>query len=112
MPNLNGVRDSVLLHTIKHDLNAGVSWFEHEAEDVGLFLWNTLKSAFIALEPLEGQILMDILSAAVLDAAGGKSIEEIESHALNLATDEQKSVLLKAGSGIVQTVIAGIKAGS
>lgn len=101
---------SALLQTIETDLKAGVSYLEQEAESVGLFLWNTLKAAFIALEPAEAQILTTVLGNAVTDAAGGKSIEQIESDALNTATEAEKAVLAKAGSGVVQTIIAGIKA--
>lgn len=101
---------STLLQTIRTDLAAGMSYLEKEAESAGLFLWNTLKGAFVALEPAEAAILTDVLGTAVGAAAGGKTIEQIETDALNTATVEQKAVLVKAGSGIVQTVIAGIKA--
>lgn len=100
---------NTLLQTIESDLSAGESWFEDNALSVGLFLWNTLKSAFVALGPEEGQILVDALTAAVSGATAGHSIEQIETDALNQATVEQKAVLVKAGSGVVQTVIAGIK---
>lgn len=99
-----------LLKTIESDLSAGESWLEHEALDAGLFLWNTLKAAFIALGPVEGQILSSVLSGAVANAAAGQSIEQIETSALNSAVGQEQQVLLKAGSGVVQTVIAGIKA--
>ena len=46
----------------------------------------------------------------VAGAAGGQSIEQIETAALNTAKTDQLAVLAKAGSGVVQTVIAGIKA--
>lgn len=101
---------SLLLQTIEADLKAGVSFLETEAESAGLSLWNTLKGVFIALEPMEAQILADILGAAVASAGAGKSIEEIETAALNTAKDEEKAVLIKAGSGITQTVIAGLRA--
>lgn len=99
-----------LLQTIETDLKAGVSYLETEAESAGLALWNIVKGAFIALEPAESQILTTVLGNAVTAAAAGHSIEQIESNALNTASADEKAVLLKAGSGIVQTVIAGIKA--
>lgn len=101
---------NTLLQTIETDLAAGVSYLEQDAEEAGLVLWNTLKAAFIALEPAEAAILNTVLSNAVTAAAGGKSIEEIETAALNTAKDDEKAVLAKAGSGIVQTIIAGLKA--
>lgn len=99
-----------LLQTIETDLAAGVSYLEHEAEDIGLQLWNSVKAVFIALEPAEAQVLATVLQAAVTAAQGGKSIEEIETSALNTATQAEKAVLLKAGSGISQTLIAALKA--
>lgn len=99
-----------LEQTIITDLKAGVSWLETEVVDSGLALWNILKAAFIALEPLEANILVDVLSAATLAAGTGASIEQVESTALNTAKNEQAAVLVKAGSGIIQTIIAGIRA--
>jgi hypothetical protein len=101
---------NALLQTIETDLKAGVSYLESEAETVGLYLWNVLKTTFIALEPAEAQILTDVVQSAVTAASGGDSIEQIETAALNTATAEQKAVLAKAGSGVVQTVIAAVKA--
>lgn len=101
---------NVLLQTIEADLSAGVSYLETEAESTGLFLWNTLKGAFVALEPAEAAILTSVLGTAVASADAGQSIEQIETSALNTAKADEQAVLLKAGSGIVQTVIAGLKA--
>ena len=101
---------STLEKTIATDLKAGVSWFEEETLEAGLALWNIFKAVFVALEPAEGQILIDVLSGAVAELGSGASIEDVETHALNTAKTEQTSVLVKAGSGIIQTVIAGIKA--
>lgn len=96
--------------TIKADLTAGVSWFEDEAASAGLALWNILKGAFIALEPATAQVLVDTLTAAVTAAGTGASIENVETAALNTASTEAQAALAKAGSGVVQTIIAGIKA--
>lgn len=101
---------SLLENTIKADLSAGVSWFETEAEDVGLYVWNTLKSAFIALEPAVAKLVMDVLGGVVADADQSKTIEQIETDAMNTATGEAKQALVTAGSGVVQTLIAGLKA--
>lgn len=101
---------STLEATIKADLTAGVSWFESEAADAGLSLWNILKAAFIALEPAEADVLVSVANAAVTAAGSGASIETIETAALNTAKTEELAVLAKAGSGVIQTVIAGIKA--
>lgn len=101
---------STLEHTIKADLQAGVSWLEHEAAEVGLGLWNILKGVFIALEHAEAAILVDVLTVAVQSAQSGHTIEEIHTAALNTAKREQQDILLKAGTGVVQTIIAGIKA--
>jgi hypothetical protein len=98
-----------LLQTIEADLKAGISWFENEAENIGLFMWNTLKAVFNALEPAEAQILSDVLTGAVANANAGHTIEQIESAALNTATDEQKAVLAKAGSNVAQTFIAALR---
>ena len=100
---------SLLLSTIETDLKAGVSWFEGEAETVGLELWNVLKSAFIALEPAAGKVLLDTLTGAVTGAAAGQTIEQIEEHALSTASTEGKAALATAGSGVVQTVIASLR---
>lgn len=99
---------SGLLQTIEADLSSGVSWLEHEALDAGLFLWNTLKAAFIALEPAEGQILLNLLTGAVNDAAGGKAIETIATDALNSASAQEKAVFQKAGFGAASVIIAGL----
>lgn len=96
--------------TVKADLSAGVSWLESEAASAGLALWNILKGAFIALEPAEAQVLIDVLTAAVGAAGAGVPIEAVETAALNTAKGAEAAVLTKAGSGVIQTVIAGIKA--
>lgn len=101
---------NTLLQTIETDLSAGASYLETEAENIGLGLWNIFKGVFIALEPAEAAILTDVLGGAVAAASAGHSIEQIETSALNTAKDEEKVVLMKAGSGIVQTVIAAIRA--
>lgn len=101
---------SSLLQTIVTDLSAGESWLAQEAQDAGLFLWNTLKSAFIALGPVEGQILSSVLTNAVIQAGSGASIEQIYTSALNTTVQQEQAVLIKAGTGVAQTVIAGIKA--
>lgn len=98
--------------TIKADLTAGVSWFETEAADAGLALWNILKGAFVALEPAAADVLVNTLQAAVASAGTGASIEQVETAALNTASADAQAALAKAGSGIVQTIIAGIKANS
>lgn len=103
------VQNSTLLQTIVTDLHAGESWFVGEAESAGLFLWNTLKAAFIALAPAETAILTNLLSGAVVAAAGGKSIEDIETAALSSASAQEQALMVKAGSGVVQTLIAGLK---
>lgn len=96
--------------TIKADLTAGVSWFETENGDAGLALWNILKGAFVALEPSVAAVLVDTLTTAVTTAGTGASIETVETAALNTASVEGQAALAKAGSGVVQTIIAGIKA--
>ncbi len=101
---------STLLSTIESDLSAGVSYLETEAEEAGLALWNIFKGAFIALEPAEAAILTTVLGNAVTAAGSGQSIEQIETAALNTTVTSEQAVLAKAGSGIIQTVIAGIKA--
>lgn len=101
---------SALLQTIVTDLSAGVSYLEKEAEGVGMFLWSVLKNAFIALEPQEAQLLVDVLTGAVAGASQGHTIEQIETAALNTATAEQQAILAKAGSGAAQTIIAGLRA--
>lgn len=98
--------------TIKADLTAGASWFDTEAADAGLALWNILKGVFVALEPAEAGVLVDVLNAAVTSAGTGASIETVETTALNTAKGDEAAVLAKAGSSIIQTVIAGIKANS
>ena len=102
--------NTTLWGTILADLSAGETWFATEAETVGLSLWNLLKGAFIALAPGEMTILQDLLTKAVSDAAAGKSIEEIFSDALNLASTEELALLQKAGSGIGLTLVSAIKA--
>ena len=101
---------STLLQTIETDLAAGESFLVQEAEGAGLWLWNVLKAAFIALGPAEVTILQDVLTKAVTAAGTGSSIEQVETAALNTASTDEQAVLLKAGSGVVQTVIAGLKA--
>lgn len=96
--------------TIKADLSAGISWFEDEAAGAGLALWNILKGAFVALEPAAADILVNTLQAAVISAGTGASIENVETTVLNTASTEAQAALAKAGSGVVQTIIAGIKA--
>jgi hypothetical protein len=100
---------SLLLQTIETDLKAGESWLENEAETAGLYLWNALKGAFIALGPTLGKTLTDTLTSAVTAASENDTIEQIETAALTTATEEGKAAIAAAGSGIVQTVIAGIK---
>jgi len=106
----SAAQQPTLLQTIETDLKAGVSFLEEEALEAGLGIWNILKGAFIALEPAEAQILTTVLGQAIADAGAGKSIEQIESRALNTAKGDEAAVLTKAGSGVIQTVIAGIRA--
>lgn len=101
---------SLLLQTIETDLAAGESWLETEVETVGLNLWNILKGAFVALGPSVGQLVIDTLSAATTAANAGMTIEQVETSALNTAAGEAKAALVTAGSGVVQTIIAGIRA--
>ena len=100
---------SVLLQTIEADLKAGVSYFEKEAEDVGMWLCNTVKAAFVALEPAEAAVLRDVLLAGVAAASSAHSVEQIESAVLNTAKTDELAVLTKAGSNVVQTVIAALR---
>jgi hypothetical protein len=100
---------STLLQTIESDLSAGASWLEQEALGAGLFLWNTLKGAFIALEPAAGQLLVDVLTGAVNNASAGDSVEQIETAALNTASTEAKAALSTAGSAAVKQIIIGIQ---
>lgn len=100
---------SDLLATIEADLSAGVSYLENEVENVGLWLWNTVKAAFIALEPAEAAVLKAVLQAGVAAAGAGQSIEQIETAVLNTAKGAEADVLAKAGSGVVQTIIAALK---
>lgn len=100
-----------LLQTIETDLAAGASFLEQEALGAGLFLWNALKGAFIALEPAEAAILENVLTGALTQAGTGASIEQVETTALNTASTQEQAVLTKAGSGVIQTVIAGLRAG-
>jgi hypothetical protein len=101
---------SLFLDTVKTDLEAGESFLEETALEGATILWNVLKTGFIALGPAEAKIAVDVLTKATTDAQGGKSIEEIESDALTTASDEERAVLTKAGSGVVQQIIAGVKA--
>lgn len=101
---------NTLLQTIETDLAAGVSYLETEAEDAGLGLWNILKGVFIALEPAEASVLTAILTTAVTAAGSGQSIEQIETSALNTAKTDEQAVLAKAGSGVIQTIIAALRA--
>lgn len=101
---------NVLLDTIVSDLKDGVSWLEDDVVNVGLEVWNTVKGAFIALEPKLAGDVMTILKSAVAQAESGHTIEEIESAALNLATGDVLGALTTAGSGVLQVLIAGLKA--
>lgn len=96
--------------TIKSDLQAGVSWLEDEVVNEAHAVWNVLKGVFIALEPLEAGILMDVLHTAVKAAGSGSSIEGIETAALNTLKDEEKALFEKTGSATIQVLIAAIKA--
>ena len=98
-----------LLQTIEADLKAGESWLEQEALGAGLFIWNTLKGAFIALGPTLGNDLVAVLTGAVQNAAAGDSVETIETNALNTATADGKAALAAAGSAVSQQIIIGIK---
>lgn len=99
-----------LLSTIITDLHAGESWFLGEAEGAGLFMWNLLKGAFIALEPAAGKVLLDTLTGAVAGAAAGDSVEQIQTAALNTASSEGKAALVSAGSAVAQQLIIGLRA--
>lgn len=101
---------SALLQTIQADLSAGASWFGQEALGAGLFIWNSLKAAFIALEPAAAQLLVDVLTGAVTNAEAGDSVEQIEQSALNTASTEAKSAIKTAGSAATQQIIIGIRA--
>lgn len=101
---------STLLQTIETDLAAGVSYLEKEVEGIGMQLWNGFKQIFIALEPAETQVLIDTLTGAMASAGTGASIEQVETAALNTAKTEEQAVLTKAGSAVVQTVIASLRA--
>lgn len=101
---------STLLQTIEADLSFGESWLENEALGGALFVWNLLKGAFIALGPVAGKLMTDVLTQAVQNASAGDSVEQIESAALNTASAEAKTALATAGSAVAQQLIIGIKA--
>lgn len=101
---------STLLQTIEVDLRAGESWLENEAETVGLFLWNTLKSAFIAVGPVAGKLALDVLSQAVANAEANKPVEGILTDALNTAKGDALGALVTIGKNAGIQIIAGLQA--
>jgi hypothetical protein len=101
---------SSLLQTIEADLKAGVSYLEDEALGAGLFIWNTIKTAFIALEPAAAQLLIDVLTGAVASASAGASVEAIETSALNTAKGDALKAIQTVGSAATQQLIIGIRA--
>jgi hypothetical protein len=100
---------STLLQTITADLKAGVSYLEKDAEQTGLFLWNVVKTGFIALEPAALQLAYDVLDKVVTDAEEGKGVEQIFTDALNTVTGDALAALMKLGKNGAIQVIAGIQ---
>lgn len=96
--------------TILADLRAGESWLEEEALGAGLFIWNTVKAAFVAIGPKLGQALVDVLTQAVQGAEEGHTVEQIETSALNLAKGDAQTALVTVGSAATQQLIIGIRA--
>lgn len=99
-----------LLDVIEQDLEDVGHWLVAEAEGVAVGLWDILKTGFLLLTEAQAQIILDLLNKLSEDIAAGKSVEEIETDLLNLASAEERAVIDAAGSNTLQALIASWKA--
>lgn len=109
MTNKDGVFDD-LLTEIETDLEAAGDWLQREAVGGATALWNVLKVAFILVTSKQAQVIIDVFARIQQDVAEGKTLEEIETDMLNLATQEELVILKDAGSIIIQGILAFIQA--
>jgi len=97
-----------LLDTLKADLEAAVAWVENEAETVGEELLTVGKVAVEFIFSSQAKVILDLLAKVQADA--GKSIEQIETDLLSVASSDELAILKQAGSQLIQGLIAFVKA--
>jgi hypothetical protein len=99
-----------LITTIETDLEAAGNWLETEALGGATALWNVLKVAFILVTSEQAQVIIDVFNKVQSDASAGKSLEQIETDMLQVASAEELVILQQAGSQIIQGIVAFIQA--
>lgn len=94
-----------LLTTIEQDLSIAENWLVKEAEAVGTALWDLAKAIFVDLTAGEAKIILDLVKKLESDALASKSLVDIETDLLNLASIEEQALLATVGSKAMQGII-------
>jgi hypothetical protein len=93
-----------LIDTIKTDLAAFGAKIEAEAETVAVEVYDVLKVAVVFIGSSQAKVIIDLL--AKIEADAGKSLEQIETDVLAVATSDELAILKSAGSQLIQGLIA------
>lgn len=96
---------SNIITIIEADLQAAEDWLAKEVEVIAEGLWSVLKVAFQALTSKQVGVILDLLAKLEVDVVAKKSVEEIETDLLNLATVEELAILEEVSSEMIQGLI-------
>lgn len=100
---------NTLLVTIGQDIRSIGGWLEEEAEKDGLLLWQLLKTTFQNFTAGQFKIVHDLLGKIEEDVLSGKSLEDLETDLLNLASTEELELLESIASSDMQAIISMFK---
>lgn len=101
---------SNLVDTIKDDLVAFEQKVESVATEVAIEIYEVLKVAVVFIGSSQARIILDLLAKIEEDVLAKKSLEEIETDLLQIASSEELEVLKASGSKLIQGLIAFVQA--
>ena len=101
---------SNLVDEIKNDLVAFEQKVESVAVTIGTEIYEVLKVAVVFIGSSQARIILDLLAKIEEDVLAKKSLEEIETDLLQIATTEELEVLKASGSKLIQGLIAFVQA--
>lgn len=99
-----------LIDTIKADISTVEQKFVLGAETVATEVYDILKVAVIFIGSSQAQVVLDLFNKVQTDVTAGKSLEEIETDLLQVASAEELVILKNAGSQLIQGLVAFIQA--
>lgn len=101
---------SNLVDEIKSDLVAFEQKVESVAVEVAVEIYEVLKVAVVFIGSSQARVILDLLQKIEEDVLARKSLEEIETDLLQIATTEELSILKASGSKLIQGLIAFVQA--